>query len=1266
MDDYNDWGLICRYHIETNTVHHVAGDLTVSTACETGDVDSIALGSSLKGITVGPSGSIYFSDTQGDCLRRIGLDGTVEKIAGGGSVNPVDGMDARSARLLTPKGVFVTDSGAVYLADSDLNQVLRIATDGTITVVTDLFEPRDVVVSDEGYIYVTNINNVYRVSPSGEQDIVMGRTGYVWQEYASSTYVYTPNLVEIELSPDHTEQNPSILVGTVGYNSNSGHRVYRLGSPYSYYDEGYHYVPSSDGSYYYTFDEEGRHLFTKQLLTGTTVWTFGYDSNGRLSSLRDRMGQVTTIEHDIDGNITGIVTPNNSRTEITTDSNGLISSVTSPTSKTYNMVYEQTDLLTFLRDPANNEHSYEYNDDGRLVADTRPNSGTISLARTGNSQNYTVTKTSPEGRVTTYSFITDSANNGGIKTISYSDGSQVTIQYEGAGSRTVTYPSGIEHEMVYAPDPRFGMQLPYAAESTITYPSGESFTTETEREVELENAGAVFDMVTVTDTIVEAGIRSLTVVQNAAQRTVTQTTGEGRQVVTSFDELGRVSGVERIEGDVTDSNLAALSFTYEEDTGLVSRVQRGEQYFEYGYDSQGRVISRTDAMGRTVDYAYDDDNLISQLTLADGSTQYEYGYDDLGRRTSYMMPNGGAHTLNYTFDDNLGEYAAPATSNPLSKSYDLDSRITEASHPTGRSIQYSRNGQHRLETVSYDEGEVSVTFSGVSTDVEPETMTVTPVDSDATAQTLTFGRDGSRLTTLTGSGAVPFEASFEYSPLGSVDALTFSIDGYSYSATMSHDSDGYQTSEDDITQDRSGPKGAPASISDTNGFSQTYSYDEQGFVVGKVLSFGAEELYSLALGYDAGGYPTQREDTLDGTATFWSLSYSNNGELESVSSDTTTLESYDYDDNGNRTNLSGEDASYDARDRLINFGSTTYSFDDDGFLTSRTNGSNTDTFSYSARGELLRATVSGEDILFEYDPFGRRIRRTSASQTVTYYYTDPNNAFRISGFLEDGGDFTRVSYDGLGHVVRLDQGASYYYIATDQVGSVRAIFDNAGVLVKSIAYNAIGEIQEDSNTDFLMPLGFGGGIRDAGLVRMGYRDYDPELGRWTATDPILFAGKQANLYVYAANNPVSLVDPMGLICIEASAYEFVGGGAKVCWNDDGWSICAEGGIGFGGSVGITNGALDSTGHTGVAEVSAGCGSLAGVGAGLELTVNPCGDLDATGKGSIEVLGNKFEGKTDGTVEYSAGAGLGIDDAIQSASKLCGASAKLALRGCGQF
>jgi len=52
--------------------------------------------------------------------------------------------------------------------------------------------------------------------------------------------------------------------------------------------------------------------------------------------------------------------------------------------------------------------------------------------------------------------------------------------------------------------------------------------------------------------------------------------------------------------------------------------------------------------------------------------------------------------------------------------------------------------------------------------------------------------------------------------------------------------------------------------------------------------------------------------------------------------------------------------------------------------------------------------------------------------------------------------------------------------------------------------------------------------RDTGLVRFGYRDYDPDLGRWTAKDPILFAGGDTDLYGYCLNDPVNLIDQWGL------------------------------------------------------------------------------------------------------------------------------------------
>lgn len=52
--------------------------------------------------------------------------------------------------------------------------------------------------------------------------------------------------------------------------------------------------------------------------------------------------------------------------------------------------------------------------------------------------------------------------------------------------------------------------------------------------------------------------------------------------------------------------------------------------------------------------------------------------------------------------------------------------------------------------------------------------------------------------------------------------------------------------------------------------------------------------------------------------------------------------------------------------------------------------------------------------------------------------------------------------------------------------------------------------------------------QDTGLVRFGYRDYDPDVGRWTAKDPIGFAGGDMDLYGYCLNDPVNWVDPEGL------------------------------------------------------------------------------------------------------------------------------------------
>ena len=64
----------------------------------------------------------------------------------------------------------------------------------------------------------------------------------------------------------------------------------------------------------------------------------------------------------------------------------------------------------------------------------------------------------------------------------------------------------------------------------------------------------------------------------------------------------------------------------------------------------------------------------------------------------------------------------------------------------------------------------------------------------------------------------------------------------------------------------------------------------------------------------------------------------------------------------------------------------------------------------------------------------------------------------------------------------------------------------------------------------LIPISFAGGLLDpdTGFIRFGARDYDPALGRWTDADPVRFAGQDANLYRYAAADPVNRTDRRGL------------------------------------------------------------------------------------------------------------------------------------------
>jgi RHS repeat-associated protein len=149
----------------------------------------------------------------------------------------------------------------------------------------------------------------------------------------------------------------------------------------------------------------------------------------------------------------------------------------------------------------------------------------------------------------------------------------------------------------------------------------------------------------------------------------------------------------------------------------------------------------------------------------------------------------------------------------------------------------------------------------------------------------------------------------------------------------------------------------------------------------------------------------------------------------------------------------------------------------------------------------------------------------------------------VQGFLYENQLRPVAELDGSGNVVSrfvyaekvnvpeyVVKGGATYRLITDHLGSPRLVLNVAtGDVAQRIQFDEFGNIVYESGAGF-QPFGFAGGLYDAHtkLTRFGARDYDVRTGRWTAKDPIGFAGLDPNFYSYVLQNPVSRVDPSGL------------------------------------------------------------------------------------------------------------------------------------------
>ena len=259
------------------------------------------------------------------------------------------------------------------------------------------------------------------------------------------------------------------------------------------------------------------------------------------------------------------------------------------------------------------------------------------------------------------------------------------------------------------------------------------------------------------------------------------------------------------------------------------------------------------------------------------------------------------------------------------------------------------------------------------------------------------------------------------------------------------------------------------------------------------------------------------------------------GRLLTVTRDGILIEEYGYDANGNRVSQTStvrgisRSLTYSDDNRLLTAGDVSCEHGADRFLTKIIQGASETDYLCSSRGELLRAALpNGRVIEYVYDPLGRRIAK-KVDGAITEKYLREGMTRLLAVFDENDQILMRFSYADGRMPLAVTRWDLNYFLFYDQAGSLRMVTDPVGTLVKRVEYDSFRNILSGSSPDFAVPFGFAGGLcdPDTGLVRFGYRDYDPDTGRWTAKDPILFAGGDANLFGYVRNDPINLLDPIG-------------------------------------------------------------------------------------------------------------------------------------------
>ncbi|MFH1062342.1 MAG: RHS repeat-associated core domain-containing protein [Candidatus Omnitrophota bacterium] len=416
-----------------------------------------------------------------------------------------------------------------------------------------------------------------------------------------------------------------------------------------------------NGTWTYEYDARNRLIKKIDPLNNATVFIYdgapGCGSCGsteQVSTVTDALGNITSFEYDPLGRKIIEKDANNKAVEYQYNPNG-------------NLIKEI--------DKLNHQTNYAYDQANRLISVTNHLGDKIEISYDPNS-NKTQVK-DPKGNITTYAYDKDNRNT----QITDALGSQTLFAYDVLGNRLSI--TDAENNIT---------QFEYDAENRL---------------IKLTDAAGVYEQYEYdknNNVIKKTNSRNQDILfaYDKINRLVQKQLANNQIINYSYDEKGNLASIA--------DNIGLRAYQYDSLGRVINAAFPGNLAINYDYDAVGNRKKLIYPSGTTVNYTYNNLNLLSTetVTAAGADKTFSYSYDDKGRKTQLTYPNGIITTYAYDDVDRLlnittGETSLPGSIELINYTYDANSNRTQRTDNAGiHSYAYDKINQ--LVNVRYPEG----------------------------------------------------------------------------------------------------------------------------------------------------------------------------------------------------------------------------------------------------------------------------------------------------------------------------------------------------------------------------------------------------------------------------------------------------------------------------------------------------------------------------------------------------------------------------------